>query len=71
MKKTAALLIVILVFMCSFCLNVFGEEAVGTTVPTSTAAPEGIVLDSSIVFGILIIAAGIGVAGGYWFARRR
>lgn len=71
MKKIAVYVFVIAALMACFVVNAFGDEAPATVVPTATPAPEGVVLDSSIVFAILILAAGIGVAGGYWFAKRR
>ena len=71
MKKVAVFMLVISVLMGSLCFAVFGEEASATPVPTDTAVPQGIVLDSSIVFAILIFAAAIGVFAGYWFARRK
>lgn len=71
MKKSVAFILVIMILMGSLCLISFGDSDSTTPVPTATDVPQGLVLDSSIVFAILIIAAGIGVACGYWFAKRR
>ncbi len=72
MKKFFALLLIAISVFSLFTLTVIGEgeESAGTAAP-STDAPQGIVLDSSIVFAILIAAAALGIAGGYWFARKR
>ncbi|MBE6542952.1 MAG: hypothetical protein E7675_00985 [Ruminococcaceae bacterium] len=71
MKKTAVVMLIIAILSVSLAVTVFGDTATEAPVPTSTAVPQGIVLDSSIVFAILIFAAAIGVGAGYWFARRR
>ena len=57
--------------MAVLAFSVLAEGVSATPVPTGTAEPEGLVLDASIVFGILALAAALGVGAGYWYARKR
>ena len=71
MKRFFPVMIVLAILIGLVGLAVFGEEAPVSAVPTSTAEPEGLVLDASVVFAILIAAAAVGVGAGYWYARKR
>ena len=63
------LLVSFLMVLLSF--SGLAEEASATPAPVGTEEPQGIVLDASIVFGILALAAALGVGAGYWYARKR